>query len=267
MSTPRRRIFITGRSRSGTTLVQSLLTSQPGIRVFNDVLAPLGTMLSRAHGARRALEGRQKNIALASVKHDLRHHVASEALQALDVSTNLDELLERALALLDLHVEGPPKEAAWIGHKSNSQAAALPHLLEETDVHCIYVVRDVRDVMLSLLNFWHTVDPQRVVDGWLNELRVVEPLRGHDRCCVVRYEDLVRSPDAALEPVAAMLDVRLDTTLPLVDERGRPWRANSAFRDVRSAFDASALERWRQSDAAEVAYAAARCSRTLGAWG
>jgi hypothetical protein len=81
---------------------------------------------------------------------------------------------------------------------------ALPNL----DVICL--VRDPRDAVVSI----HAADPDRYWAGlkfWNTYEPAVDRLRGHDRFTMVRYEDLVRDPDAVQQTLA--------TRLPYLDAR------------------------------------------------
>jgi hypothetical protein len=99
---------------------------------------------------------------------------------------------------------------------------ALPNL----DVVCM--VRDPRDVVVSI----HGADPDRYwasLKFWKAYEPKIERLRHHDRFTVVRYEDLVRDPDAEQKRLVKQLRFR---------EPSRPF---SEFATTASPSEASLL--------------------------
>lgn len=257
----RKYLFITGFARSGTSLVANLLNHQPRVTVWSDGYAGPIAVAQAVGGFRRVLCSEERSQALARYKLSLENQAAQTGLSPGDFST-AEELYR--LVLDDLGRETD----VVVGHKVTGYG---PHtdvfrrILEETEVHCICVLRDVRDVVLSQ---WQrtatTIDPH----SWRLFAERTRALEGHPRLAVVRYEELVQDPPKALAPVEALLGMKIDANAESLSyRRDEPWIENSSFHDVRRPFDARPIARWREHRTdPNVRFAAWWCERELAHW-
>jgi hypothetical protein len=262
MQGPRRHVFITGIARSGTTLVANLLHAQPHVTIWSDALQGALAAAQRCGGFARTLSARERNIALSWVDHELQHLPLRPRIKPADFS-NVRELYARVL-------EAAAKDDDWVvGHKVNGHG---PHgevfwrLLEETEVYAVCVIRDIRDVVLSQSNHLHaSVTP---FDHWRALGTLAARLRAHPRVIVIKFEDLIRDPAAAVRPLSERLGIPITTELTELRYADQPWLENSAFHDVDRLFDPRALARWRdhRSDPL-VREAAFRCQAELALLG
>lgn len=258
---PLRRVFITGLARSGTTLLANLLNAQPQAKVWSDALQAPFIMAERSGGFARPLGPRERNVALSWLDFQLQGTPHRTALRADDFAT-VGELYQRVLE----EVAGPTIKI--VGHKINGfgpGTRVFGELLAQTDVRCICVLRDVRDVVLSQRNHIH--GKATATDRWTRWAREAFALRDHPRVVVVRYEDLVTSPAAALEPIERLLGIRVALDLSELRHIDQPWVENSAFHDVQRLFDPRPAGRWREhlADPA-VREAAWRNASALATW-
>jgi hypothetical protein len=251
-----RQVLVMGRPRTGTTLVANLLNSQPAFTVLSDLLS---TPLMEGHrrgGFVHPLSAIERNRCLFAVKWELRATDRRLCLAPHGFRT-LEELYSQALSAL-----GQPADRV-VGHKIAGLEQVLPRVLEQTDVHCIYVVRDVRDVVLSQWN----VSPRGItlfVYAWKQGVRIARSLSAHPRLVLLRYEDLVADPAAAIRPVEALLGQPLRTDLDELRHDTAPWIENSAFHDVERVFDPRPVGRWRRApDHPLVLHAAWACAAEL----
>ena len=79
-----------------------------------------------------------------------------------------------------------------------------PRLSIDRNFHVVAMVRDPRDIVVSV----HGQDPSRYwapLRYWKSRSAVLRRLGRHKRCVVIRYEDLVREPDAVQERLAAKM--------------------------------------------------------------
>lgn len=261
MVPPRQHVFVTGFARSGTTLVAKLLDAQPGFTIAVDAhWVPLRTA-QEVGGFAVELPASARTRALTWHKISLEGRSLTTHLSLGDLTTAGEF---HRLALDEIAAPGD----VVVGHKVNGYGPPTPvfeHLLTETDVRCVCVLRDVRDVVLSQSRLGDTtLDPRR----WAEAARRLRALRDHPRLAVVRYEDLVGDPARALAPVERLLGVPVVTDLRELARNGRAWRDNSSFHDVQTRLDPRPIERWREHTRdAVVRFAAWSCSDELARWG
>lgn len=262
MPEARKHVFVSGFARSGTTLLCNLLNAQPRFTVWSELMpAPLGTA-QNVGGLKKALSRTERNRALAWHKLSLHGTPLTTRIGPDDFHTVGDFY---RLAIDELGRDGD----LVVGHKLAGYGPHTPvfeHILGETDVLCIFALRDVRDVVLSQANLvlGAAIDP----DSWRIAARRLRELQGHPRLAVVRYEDLVRDPARALEPVERLLGIPLVTDLRELARNGKPWRDNSSFHDVEKLFDRRPVERWREhTHDPVVRFAAWWCADELERWG
>lgn len=198
---------IVGTPRSGTTLVQRLVSELPGIGI-----PPETHLLSRF--ALPILERRSFPLAGRELEEELRVVAEAPTSQglALEPAAVVDALGGRCPSLLDLfggvvrvlagearlHGEKTPEHLRWVG----PLAAADP------DLKVVGVVRDPRAVAASHAAVPWGVSPPRLlgVQWCIDEdlLRVAQSALG-ERFLLVRYEDAVADPHATQCRLAAFL--------------------------------------------------------------
>jgi hypothetical protein len=262
LSTLRQRFFVSGFARSGTTLLAGLLDAQPQFScVAESHVAPL-LAADAAGGFHVDLSREARNRLLARHRFTVAGTPFATRIRPNDFRT-ADEFYRLALE------EVARPDDLVVGHKINGYG---PHkevfgkLLVETDVRCIHILRDARDVLLSQSNFIveSVIDPQL----WVTAAQRLRELGEHPRLAIVRYEELVRDPARALAPVEKLLGLPLVTELRTLAYRGHPWVDNSSFHDVDRLFDSRAVERWRaHTHVPVVRFAAWRCADELARWG
>lgn len=262
MMESRKHVFITGFARSGTSLLANLLNRQPHVTVWGDGYAAPLAVAEAIGGFRRGLRPEERSQALARHKLALANQAANTTLSPDDFATT-GEFYRRVLDEL------ARQDDIVVGHKVTGYG---PHtdvfrlVLEETDVHCICVLRDVRDVVLSQRHRTGTsIDP----DSWNLFARRARALLEHPRLAVIRYEDLIRDTEATLAPIGALLGIHIDTGVETLTARAdQPWTENSSFHDVGRLFDPRPIERWREYvHDPTVRFAAWWCSDELSRWG
>ena len=167
------------------------------------------------------------------------------------------------------------------GEKYAGAALEAPRFLETFPAgQVVHIVRDVRDVLASerrrlrkagatedgaLLNLWYWKTGDAVIRAMRRAFR---PSAIH----VVRYEDLVRSPEQTASELCAFLglpfDARMLDATGYRDARGLPWEANSSFASGVRRITPDPVGRWRDVlDEHDVAFAEATCGRELVAHG
>jgi len=211
--------FIFGFPRSGTTLLAQCLNAHsdvvvpgetdfivPMVFVFSRQLPPedgrevLVRLISRSCGAGSLLEYLDHT--------EIRDIVFSCDYQPAALITALYAALARS-AGAKLAGDKSPNDLAYAG--LIMQSGAVP-----ATAKILHIVRDVRDVFVSLKNqSWGDKDVVSVACGWSRSntslhRRAVQDL---DRYLLLRYEDLVREPEQELRRCCHLLGVEFQTAM------------------------------------------------------
>jgi sulfotransferase family protein len=251
----RKRLLIVGLPRSGTTLMASLLGAQHNVQFSTDYFSAFSEALART-GRRwdAPLSLGERRIALALVR-DQFLRVRHPVLVKQDQFACLDELHRAVLDELARETD------ELVGHKLLLDARELEQTLATSRVQCLLMYRDPRDAALS---FFHRTGSgvEGYVRVWQEMLARWGGQQAHPRLFLLKFEDFILDPAAALARLGAWLGVSLSLEVPeLHFQRSRahgatPWQENSAFADVRQRFDRRPLGRWKSElDSPIVRYA------------
>lgn len=236
------KILLTGSQRSGTTFVGNLLNAQDDCVFLRDSFVAV-FRTSWDLGVRTftgVLPIRLRNIILFSLKAEmiLKGIDKLNNLQP-DQFTTLEELFDLAMELL---VDDSTKV---FGIKVTEEGHWIKILMKETNIKVIYLVRDLRDVLLSSANAFVDYDRKKYAKRWFRGL--TEVLKINDpRIILVRFEDLILNPEKELERLSDFLGVKLTSEIEEVrDVSGTTWMNNSSFHDVVRLFDPTTVNRWK----------------------
>ena len=139
----------------------------------------------------------------------------------------------------------------WV-EKSTSNEAHLEVLNELfPTARLVQVVRDPRAVFASRkkrlvsYNGYYT-KAHRLVREWNCTSRQIPSLRRDPlRFLVLRYEDLVKNPEAALEQVCRLGGFEFTAQLFQPTRAGQEWEGNSSFQTAFSGIDNTTVDQWR----------------------
>lgn len=286
-------IFITGASRSGTTLLSFALRNHPDVfglrelQYFGDAWDP------RDPGRRFT---RQESVAEAARLYSIQESgILNHSIQPRH--------RKAALALVDSLGESaadPGKLFAAVTHgMAGAHGKSIPceqtpryifygrSLLERyPGSHIVHLVRDPRAVMASQKNRWRrrslaasagavpryesmrvwvNYHPYTVARLWRQATREALALREHPRCTVLRYEDLVLRPEATLRDLCGRLGLQYDATMLEVRQVNS---SHDAVSQGRSGMRPEAIDRWRQTlTRAEVAATERICRPLMDEFG
>jgi hypothetical protein len=214
-------VFVAGCRRSGTTLLQRMLDSHPQLAVSDEAnVVPRSAVKSNADPKQPLT----KDLVDEVVRHKFFGHLGLEEVTARALAASSGALVEFVRALLDEFAQR--REKPFAGDKAPDYCLYLPslHRLFPT-VRSINIIRDGRDVALATLG-WMTPtkwlgrqamwreEPVAMCALYWRRL-VLDGRRGRDqvgsdRCLEIRYEELVRAPEAAMRSIAAFLDLPFD---------------------------------------------------------
>jgi|GEM_PF-1676200 len=120
-----------------------------------------------------------------------------------------DSLPDLARRMHD-HVRHLSGKQNWV-EKTPWNIFAIPSFLESfPEARVIHLVRDPRDVILSLCRRSRDKDPLRAAQHWFTAVAAAQSSRNHDRVLEVRYEDLCHDSDRELARICAFLGVNFD---------------------------------------------------------
>jgi hypothetical protein len=276
-----RDVFVTGMLRSGTTLVQTLLTNQPGIFVvyqpFHQLYVDVKRMFLKEHGRNdslplddgtrspqeraeflawlgdRSFGADETTILAASATSGKGGSLASWAPPPPGPGTFV-AIRGRLLAAMASHFGQP--DGTLAGSKEILCEEFVPALLD-AGTRCVMVLRDPRGVIASANNGRYREEVgdryplMMLIRLWRKSAAYWLRFRRHPLVRAVRYEDVVGDPSGEANAWAAWLDSPAGTGsrtagAPLLDHVGNPWMGNSSFGD-KDSVDRNSTDSWRNT--------------------
>lgn len=202
--------FIVGVPRSGTTLLRLMLDAHPDLAIPPET----GFLLTIAERPRSAgplsplelhrLIVRSPNWNDLVLDEDV-YLRALRALHPFSVSDGL-RVLYRTYA-------EKFRKIRWGDKTPNNfeRMLAITHILPEA--HFIHIIRDGRDVSLSLRDMWFAPGRDMTTLGryWKGLIEQARREAGRNlRYIEIRYEDLVRKPESTLRDICRFVDLAFD---------------------------------------------------------
>lgn len=273
-------LLVCGMSRSGTTLLTTILDSH------NDVSMGYEIMPAGLRSCREVVQCLQASIDAADDTEDtqaIARHLSEIGEKALSVfvkrsarslvpATQLLDIVKQSYedGLLDLSViqaratignniaaqKAATEGSAHSGFKLNAPALSkfsehLPH-----NSYFIYVLRNPKDVFASQVSKGFDKSFQDVCDAWLSYLKNYEEMARNkpDNCVLVRYEDLVQSPKTAIMAICSAVGLNFDDAmLSFFDGKASIHQFNHANREsLRQDFFTTSIGRWSTELSLEV---------------
>lgn len=245
--------FVFGSPRSGTTLLARMLNAHPGLAVPHetDGVVPLCLLHDRIpdSAVRRQLIA-QMFVATRRFAAGIGEHVdASTIRQVLLEAEDSPAALLRAVYARVAAANG----ARMAGDKTPNDLNQVRVLdragLLAAPNRCIHIVRDVRDVLASLLaRGWSDGLERYFARQWAQANLYLADMAPPTQYLRLRYEDLVRDPQAELERACNFLGIVFDVGM-LDPAARRHARYEAAPQHARLALpvDATAVGAFRRS--------------------
>jgi hypothetical protein len=275
-----RQVFVTGMLRSGTSLLQMLLTNHPQLFVayqpFHQLYVDAKQMFLDEQGWKRLLPLGDGMHADSDEPERFARWLASRVLDVGEIGL----LVSRATTgkgggAVDFPLCALPERATFLAlraclHESLAAqfakggveyAGAKEVLCEEyvpaladARVRCFIIVRDPRAVVASANHgrYRELVGDRypllMLVRLWRKSAHAWLAMVSHPMVTVLRYEDLVVNADRILDAIAGSLSIRAFPRdllrSPLLDHRGAQWSGNSSFGD-KPTIDAASDSAWK----------------------
>jgi hypothetical protein len=194
------RIFIVGCSRSGTTLLQTLIASHPLVTTFPETNLFLQLTV---HNIRSKMEG---------VFSLLKNSDLSSILTAWPFSQR--KRVHFYLSVLDKITLEERKKKIWV-EKTPRHIFSVDTISKYVpNSHIIYIIRDGREVVTSIVKrakeFGNQFEHQNInyaIDLWNDSTRVIENKKSNGKGCVVKYENLVDCPQKMMIKIGQFLEL------------------------------------------------------------
>lgn len=212
-----RKVFVGGAERSGTTMVGSLLAERLALTFLPEAVF-FAPVCQREAAGQLPVGGAGDELARAwrldTWSDDAER--LTEGLSGLAAGPAFERLVANHRAL----VGAGAGDVGWVEHSPHNlwYRPALGRTFP--DAAFVYLVRDGRAVYASSRRTdFGTRDPVAAAMAWLAELAVgLAPLTAGDpRVTLLRYEDVVADPDAAIEAVRLAYDLPVRTGETAID--------------------------------------------------
>lgn len=230
-----RGIYVCGMSRSGTTLLSTILDSHPDVAMGYEMLPTgLGSLADaatslrssilaagdEARGCAECLQGMGLAAIARLVRQCDRAEVSPsgvlECLESFAGDTRAPDSIELRAAISSWIVgrKAAQRGCRHAGFKINAPSvdAFLPHVPAG---RFIFITRDPRDVLASHIAAEFDRTAAQVATAWSGYVaRFLAFQSQHPEIAfVVRYEDLVTEPDRRLAELCTMADIPFDTAM------------------------------------------------------
>jgi hypothetical protein len=282
-------VFACGMSRSGTTLLTTILDSHPDVSMGYELLPTgLDDAASAAEKIRAAgEEARACSAALEdSGEHDLSvlvHRADRSLVSPAELAGILRSFAEQGrgdltsfegrIAVSKAIAEAKARQegTSITGFKVNSPRVGLFDQAVGDGAAYVYILRDPRDVWRSHVQRGFDRTLEQVTAAWGDYLRRFENFarRNPERAFLVRYEDLVGSPketlDAMCETIGLSRDPAMDRFYESKASVLRGGHANSE--ELSQDFFTTSIGRWEGLSEEDLRTIESRCHDGMVAHG
>jgi len=265
-------IFIAGHPKSGTSLLRSLLDSHPELITY-----PEETNFFRCYLPNIAGASLQEKLALSDqyLTHIFEWNQENPPPHQADYPDrdyssipvdDVRQITRQFVAERFLH-DGDMLSAVILAFgKVTSQLTPLSHYwVEKTpynerfaaqiydwwpDAKTIHTVRDPRDNFASYRCKHSEWSPEAFAMNWVLSTQTGINNReqyGSNNYLLLRFEDLVSSPEPKLNELCQFLGINDDPSLRQPARGGKPWGGNSMFEDQFSTISTAPVGRWTET--------------------
>lgn len=213
-------IFILGQGRSGTTLLNRILSAHPRIGFINDEFNSLYWFCKKQSSYDRYGEKKYWCMAVDfSQSFELRKR---QIVLPKDVFLSIDNFYDWYQVLLNYYC--PSRDYAGIKIANNTKGNLEMIKNEFIDAYCLHIIRDPRDVFLSTKRTpTGTHSPFYFGKSWLEAVGGIEKMRFvvphyHE----IYYEMLIAEPENELKNLCAWLDIEYSSKMLNFFENSSP---------------------------------------------
>lgn len=244
--------FVFGSPRSGTTLLAQLLSNHPQVVVpgETDFIVPLAFLCDRVKDSKLGLRLAADLVASsAAFDTSLGEYLPRDKVRALvgNCRYQAAQIIETVFAALAraagkrLAGDKSPNDLQYL--RILVQAAAIP-----PGAKIIHIVRDVRDVVSSLLRTsWAPRDAPRFFPRFwsANNLYLAALYEGRPEYLPIRYEDLVADVPAACRRLADHLAIEFDARMLDQKQFSNRYRGQAHHDNLYRTVTAERVSSWK----------------------
>ena len=244
-------IFISALGRSGTTALILSLAKSEQIKVLYDVVhymrfsykryEPVNERYSEIleHTKDRVEHRLGKKIELEKIRKNIEKH------NIIDNSVVYDELMR---GILDI-----TNGERWLD-RTVVQWESIPDFLNMfPHGKVIHMIRDPRSILASFkkMTFLPGIMYLDILFTALSMFNYLQEnkISKFERVMVVRYEDIILSPEETIRSICNFLDIEFSKTMldisSHIDQFGRVFDGNSSFVQNRTQFDSQSISKWK----------------------
>jgi hypothetical protein len=264
-------VFICGHPKAGTSLLRAIFDSHPQLVVY-----PEETVFFRRFLPRSKDLDLQGLLALAeeTLIHIFRWRrdkpdASQSGFPDRDYSTISYDQVNRAMRRLagercrhagdilsaavlaygQVSDLATPSTRAWVEKSPYNEYYAEQIFAWWPGALCIHILRDPRDNYVSYRRKHPDWRAEFFAANWRRSTRagqVNQQRFGSQRYHMLRYEDLVQSPEVTLSKLAAFLGIEWDPSLADPTRAGEQWAGNSMFADQFRGISAAPVARWHE---------------------
>jgi hypothetical protein len=263
-------VFICGHPKSGTSLVRSILDSHPQLIVYPEETIFFRRYLPKAQGQSLARQVELADELLIQIfTWNLTNPPASqEGFADRDYSSISFEAVRKVMRdnigqnyrderdILSAVILAFGQVTGQLGENTRRWVEKSPYNEFFTkqifswwpDSYCIHVVRDPRDNYLSYQTKHPSWSPEFFSLNWRRSTRSAQEnqkLYGSDHYLILRYEDLVQSPNYEIERLMNFLQIDWEPSLAKPTRAGSSWQGNSMFADKFQEISSAPVGRWK----------------------
>lgn len=272
-------VFICGHPKSGTSLLRALFDTHPQVVAYPEETVFFRRYLPQAHG--KSLEDKL-SLADKTLTHIFEwnqtnppaHQSGHPDRDYSQVPADEVRAAMRRFVSGQYRHEGDMLSAAILayGEATGRLIKDTKYWVEKTplnelfaaqifawwpEARCIHVVRDPRDNFVSYRRKHPDWTAEFFARNWRRSTRAGFANRkrlGDGRYKLIRYEDFVRDPEAALRELCAFLGIADDPSMRRPTRGGKIWQGNSMFDEKFEGINDSSVGRWRKSLGGEELY-------------
>jgi omega-hydroxy-beta-dihydromenaquinone-9 sulfotransferase len=277
-------IFVTGASRSGTTMLSRMLGQHTCVadlkelHCFGDLIDPshLQAHLGRKEAVQLSthLIARNKRDIWGGVREEDKSQ-AEQLWQEIDANRPASQVISSTLALLasrqgkTIACEQTPRNIFYADHLLN----IYPTL------RIVHVGRDPRDVLASqknrwkrkrlggdnipyaeIVRVWFNYHPYTLGKLWASATQLALRHQEHARFYLLRFEDIVANPEPELQKLCTFLGIPYEDAMLNIPQVGSSHRANI---DQQTGVTQSSLNRWVETLTSGEVFICERITRRL----
>lgn len=263
-------IFICGHPKAGTSLLRAVFDSHPQLIVYPEETVFFRRFLPQAQGLDRQgqldlaekllihiFKWNRENPDPSQAGYPDRDYSAiafdavRRAMQQITESRWQhagDTLSAAVLAFGQVSGQITPQTRCWIEKSPYNEYFAEQIFAWWPEARCIHILRDPRDNYVSYQRKHASWSAEFFAANWSRSTRTGmdnQQQFGAQRYLILRYEDLVGSPEIHLKQMVDFLGIDWDTSLTAPTRAGEQWQGNSMFSDQFQSISTAAVARWK----------------------